>query len=174
MSTKPEYLSKALAAARLGLSVRRVLELSKDGRIGRRRERDPKTGREQAVFLRSDIERLAARSQALSAPAAAKGRLALPSAFPSALPAEETPPWMTTDEAARHSGLPASFLVRMIEAGRLAALDVGRRPGGRWRINRADLDAIRGETVAAPLKLRAKKKRKRPNGTVHSRNVRAK
>jgi len=32
--------------------------------------------------------------------------------------------------------------------GELAALDVGVRSGGRWRVNRRDLDAIAGEALA--------------------------
>ena len=57
-------------------------------------------------------------------------------------------PWLTLDEAAEYSGLPASAVARLIHAGKLRALDVGIRPGGRYRIRRADLDALEGDRLA--------------------------
>jgi excisionase family DNA binding protein len=46
-------------------------------------------------------------------------------------------PWLTVEEAAAYSGLPANYLLRQIEDGRLAAIDVGIRPGGRYHRNRS-------------------------------------
>jgi hypothetical protein len=37
----------------------------------------------------------------------------------------------------------------MVEAGELAALDVGVRPGGHWRVRRLDVDAIEGKRAGA-------------------------
>src|SRR4030095_1677130 len=55
----PEYVTKELAAKRLGLSVRRVLELSARGLLKRRTVRDPVTKRRQTVFLAADLDRFA-------------------------------------------------------------------------------------------------------------------
>ena len=156
--TQSEYINKDLAASRSGLSVRRLLELAARGTIRKRHVRDPKSKRQIAVFDARDI----AMIKAGGSPAiidgqkrltAATGFIPLRSvaAVPQPSPASEihpTPeprPWMTAAEAADYSGLPASFLVRFIEAGKLPALDVGVRPGGRWRISKRDLDAIAGK-----------------------------
>jgi excisionase family DNA binding protein len=141
----PEFLTKQIAAARLKLSPRRVLELAAAGKIRQRRVIDPKTKRTQMVLLAADINRLAAGTAPAPVSAATEMRVArLNAALP---PVEVTPrPWMTADQAAEYSGLPASFLLGMIASGRLAALDVGIRPGGRYRIKRTDLDGIKGAT----------------------------
>lgn len=152
--TKPEYISKRRAAEALGISPRRLLELSQSGRIKRHYHNDPQTHRRAAVFARPDVERLAAeRIQAApqsAASVAIPGGTLRPSSQAIALPALEAParPWLTVDEAAEYTGLPASFLSARIVDGKLAALDVGVRSGGRWRVNRRDLDAIAGEALA--------------------------
>ena len=150
--SKPEYISKRRAAEALGISPRRLLELSQSGKIKRHYHNDPQTDRRAAVFARPDVERLAAeRIQA--APQSATS-LAIPcgtlrpSSQAIALPAHEAHerPWLTLDEAYDYTGLPASFLASMITAGKLAALDVGVRlhTRGRWRVHRRDLDGIKG------------------------------
>jgi hypothetical protein len=53
-----EYVSKEIAADRLGLSVRRVLELSARGILKRRTVVDPVTKRKQTVFLAADVDRV--------------------------------------------------------------------------------------------------------------------
>jgi excisionase family DNA binding protein len=64
----------------------------------------------------------------------------------------DTPrPWLTIDEAAAYSGLPASYLLGLIMAGELKARNVGPRPGGRWRVRKLDLDAIAGVSALIPL-----------------------
>ena len=143
--TGPEFLSKQLAAERLKLSPRRVLELAAAGKIRQRRVIDPKTKRTQMVLLAADVNRLASGMAPAPVSAATEMRVArLNAALP---PVEVTPRlWMTADQAAEYSGLPASFLLGMITGGRLPALDVGVRPGGRYRISRRDLDSIKGVT----------------------------
>lgn len=152
---RPEYISKRRAAEALGISPRRLLELSQSGRIKRHYHNDPQTRRRAAFFARPDVERLAA-ARIQSAPQSAAslaipGGTLRPQSQAIALPAAEAParPWLTVDEAADYTGLPASFLVSLIIDGKLAALDVGRRGQnsgrlGRWRVNRRDLDAIAG------------------------------
>ncbi len=51
--------------------------------------------------------------------------------------------WLTLDEASAYCGLSRQFLLRLIFAGKLPALpDQVKRD--RWRICKADLDALRG------------------------------
>lgn len=147
-----DFVSKQIAAARLGLSVRRVLELSARGAIERRHVMDPATKRRQTVFLAADVERVAQATvnhdvALYRHPGAAIARevAALPP-VEAAVAAPPPPPdrrWLTVDEAAAYSGLPASFLLSLIAKRRLPALDVGVRPGGRYRVGRSDVDAIR-------------------------------
>jgi excisionase family DNA binding protein len=150
----PEYISKQIAAQRLGLSVRRVLELSNAGSIRRRQVTDPVTKRRQTVLLARDVQRVVADGQkrlfAFRGGAAGAGEVA---ALPPIQPPLQAPapppdrPWLTVDEAANYSGLPATFLLRMVEEKRLAALDVGVRAGGRYRVSRRDVDAIKAPTT---------------------------
>ena len=142
----PEFISKEIAAQTLGLSVRRVLELSAHGAMKRRQVMDPVTKRRQTVFLAADIRRAVMDGkQRLVAYRGDAGEVAaLPpvQAIPAPSPAPDRP-WLTVDEAAQYSGLPASFLLSLIEERRLGALDVGVRPGGRYRVARRDVDAIK-------------------------------
>jgi excisionase family DNA binding protein len=67
---------------------------------------------------------------------------ALPPPQPVSAPRVPETPWLTLDEAAVYSGLPVSYLQKQIDDGCLAAIDVGVRPGGRYRVARRDLDTI--------------------------------
>jgi excisionase family DNA binding protein len=142
----PEFISKEIAAQRLGLSVRRVLELSANGAMRRRQVTDPVTKRRQTVFSAAEVHRAVMDGkQRLVAYRGGAGEVAaLPpvQALPAPSPAPDRP-WLTVDEAADYSGLPGTYLLRMIEERRLGALDVGVRPGGRYRIARRDVDAIK-------------------------------
>jgi excisionase family DNA binding protein len=140
----PEFVSKEIAAERLGLSVRRVLELSASGVLKRRQVLDPVTKRRQTVFASADVHRAVMDGkQRLVAYRGGAGEVAaLPPVQEISAPSPDRP-WLTVDEAAGYSGLPASFLLGMIEERRLGALDVGVRPGGRYRVSRRDVDAIK-------------------------------
>lgn len=52
--------------------------------------------------------------------------------------------WVTAEQAASITGLPASVLAGLIKSAALKAIDCGPRPGGRYRIKRSDLDALEG------------------------------
>ena len=132
----PEYVSKHIAAKRLGLSVRRVLELSTTGAIRRRQVMDPATKRRQTVLSARDVEQVATDAQ--KRPVAYRGGAAgevantswylfdetLPPVQPQLQPAPAPDrPWLTVEEAEQYSGLPATFLMRMIADGRLPAVD---------------------------------------------------
>jgi|SRR5882672_1413496 len=151
---KSQYLSKRAAADLLKLSVRRVMELSTEGKLKRYRRFDSETRRQTAVFRADDVARLASEWAAQAEPLlnAADLPIGLPPA-PRALPAPSAMPsapraWLTFDESAGYSGLPASVLRDLVAAGRLPALDVGVRPGGRYRVRRNDLDALEGERIS--------------------------
>jgi hypothetical protein len=52
--------------------------------------------------------------------------------------------WLTLEQAADYSGLPAAVLLNFIALKKLNTLNVGRRRGGQWRIRRLDLDQFAG------------------------------
>jgi len=118
-----DFVSKAAAAEQLGLSARRVLELAASGLITRGYMQDPVTNRRQSAFSAADLARLVHHRRGTAAP--------------------PDRAWLTVEEAAHYSGLPASFLISLIEERRLGAIDVGEGPpGGRYRVARCALDAI--------------------------------
>jgi len=148
MAKHIELLTKYLAAERLGLSVRRVMELSTEGTFTRHRAFDPETKREAVMFDAAEVEQY----KAANTPAPAPLLLG-----PAAEPIDETDDdgrgdgrlWLTLAEAAEYSGLPASHLRSAIGIGELPARDVGPRPGGHWRVRRLDVDAIEGKRAGA-------------------------
>jgi hypothetical protein len=52
-------------------------------------------------------------------------------------------PWLTLDEAAEYSGLPAAWLLSQARSGSLVAIDVGMGSQERWRFSRARLARLR-------------------------------
>ena len=151
-NSKPEYLNKDLSAKRSGLSVRRLLELANKGAIRKKHMRDPQSKRQIAVFAAEDLDRLNSGEYpqtgvALTTRKVSGAALSQPSPHPSA----REIPWLTLAEAAEFSGLPESFLLSLVTAGRLPALDVGVRPGGRYRVSRRDIGAIEGDRMARPI-----------------------
>ena len=155
------YLTKEVAAKQSGRSVRRLLELAKEGKIRKTIIRDPaNNNRELAMFDARDIAKLAliplggAEFRLPGLPAPRPGPLATalapaprpqPKPVAPVIPPTAPPPlrpWLTLDEAEAYSGLPAGFLRRLIRENRLPAFDTGPRPDGKWRIARRDLDAL--------------------------------
>jgi excisionase family DNA binding protein len=131
-----EFLSAAVAAKRVGIRPRQLNELAAQGRIRRERREDPHLRRQVWMYRPADVARLAAERT----PAAV-----------ARLPVAQSPPdrpWLTLAEASAHSGLSARLLYRLISEGRLPALDEGTRGAGRWRVRRADLDALEGVRVS--------------------------
>jgi excisionase family DNA binding protein len=159
-----EYLNKELAAKRSGLSVRRLLELAQRGSLRKKIVRNPETNQRMAVFCTEDLDRIktgdtrkvgdAAMRHILSQPTNAGIDALVRGAGQLFEAKQHSRPWMTAEEAADRTGLPASFLVGLIIAGKLPALDVGVRPGGRYRIAWRDLDAISGERITSSPPLR--------------------
>lgn len=142
-----EYLTKEVAAKRSGRSVRRLLELAAAGKVRKKIVQDPRNNnRPISLFNAADIDALARGETSTAMVLQAK---APPVPF-AAMPQRAAPisdrPWLTLDEAADYSGLPASFLLGMIKRKKLPALDVGPRKGGRWRVAKRDIDAIRAPT----------------------------
>jgi len=170
--TEVEWISKAQAAERLDLSPRRVLELAKQGKLQSSRVIQPTTGQPVIVIHAGSVEhyrdKLSAPlvwGDAAREPCANGTQTHVPDAAREpcanrtgthALPtigeilgviSRATRPryalWLTLDQAADYSGLPAAILRAWVQSGKLAALDVGRRRGGRYRLSRRDLDGIR-------------------------------
>lgn len=141
------------------LSPRRVLELAKTGRIQSQLVRDPETNQMTTRIHAGSVERYVTevKNRSLNfggevcevreprAPQSLNSQLSVRSALPATLARL----WLTLGEAEDYSGLPASILYRMIQAGALPTIDVGIRRGGRWRVRRMDLDGIEGRLICA-------------------------
>ena len=164
-----EWLPAAEAAALLGKSERQLARKVEQGIVRKKvLPRMPGQSNPTPVFSASDIRALLAGKPHLYEPpnggvgpamrlqiAPGAGLLLPPN------PTEETGdgepgnaadreprPWLTAAEAADYSGLPVSYLVWAAEQQLFAALDVGIRPGGRWRFHRDSLAALPGEPVS--------------------------
>ena len=157
MPKQVDLLTKELAAEQLGMSVRRIMELSAEGKPKRHRATDPATRREAVMFAADEIKRM--REEAAGAPVpntlarvarrlgieapAASAEAAAPAEFSDGRSPDQR--WITIDEAVEYIGLPASAIRQLIESGRLRAIDVGVRPGGHLRVSWRDLNAIEGD-----------------------------
>ncbi len=149
-----EAAAKYLTVRRNGrkpepISPRRILEYTQAGALRSALQRG-KSGQQEVMVLLADVLRLQQEREnppALPAvPREPKQKLLGPpaSAALSAAPVPHSRAWLTLDESSEYTGLPPAFLQSLVDAGTLPALNVGVRPGGRWRIKRADLDAIQG------------------------------
>jgi len=164
LTRKPAYLTKDVAARISGRSQRRLLEMAAKGQITKLIVPDHNNNdRPIAVFLQSDIEALAkipfggrrafaAMQPGTAATPVVEGNRSIaiirpkPSGVPALPQTGAVRLWLTLAEAADYTGLPESWLAARIAAGKLPALDVGVRPGGRHRVSRKDLDAISAQT----------------------------
>jgi hypothetical protein len=168
-----EWISKEEAGVLLGtigrpLSSRRVLELAKEGRIESGRVRDPNNGQTVVRIHAGSIERYLERKRnpepipsprggsqdepgmrQLREPHTSRGWKQLVNLLRDGY-ADRMPAWLTLNQAADYSGLPAGMLRDFICHGKLRALDVGIRRGGRWRVRRMDLDLIEGNLLMLP------------------------
>jgi excisionase family DNA binding protein len=169
-TTQINWVSKEEAGVLLGsigrpLSNRRVLELAKEGKIESGRSVDPNNGQTVYRIHAGSIERYldkkrnpapipppAKRTEPWTAADGLTKRVSELVGLAKLLrqePTEEGEPqrgrlWLTLEEAADYSGLPAAAIVHFIESKALKALNVGRRRGGQWRIRRLDLDQFAG------------------------------
>lgn len=148
-----EWITKDAAGKMLDLSPRRVLELAADGQFDKRTHLNPETRRRQVLLSLESVRRYAQMLTQPPQPAPVTAAL-VPRPMAVAVSARAAAPlpdpttaWLTLEAAETYTGLPASFLRDLIERGLLAALDVGKRPGGRWRVCRRDLDGISGGIV---------------------------
>lgn len=152
--TKKEA-AKLLPVSRNGrkpqpISERRVLEYTESGALRSALQRG-KSGQQEVMVSRSDVLRLKEEREnpaALPAiPREPKPKLLVgpaPATASQPASAAHSRAWLTLAEAEDYTGLPETWLATSIDAGNLPALNVGVRPGGRWRVKRTDLDAIQG------------------------------
>lgn len=147
-----EWIPKADAAKRLGISIRQIENLTAKGRIRKRKMAKAaweKTGR--VVYAAADIEAIRSGERpapaalvpvapAAPAPAGSPGEpVAALAALARALglPAPGKP-WLSLREAADYSGLPARWLREAARAGKLRAQNVGEKRE-RWMFPREGL-----------------------------------
>ncbi len=162
--TPQQFITKEIAAEMLNLSPRRVLELAKSGKIRQEESYNPETKRRQTVLSTEDVQKLANERQAVPGnpflnsipvpqlPAIIHTEMTTSRIPQNPLVRRIDPPqpaalphpaqWLTLKQAAEYTGLPESALKQLIEDERLPALDVGPRPGGKWRISRGRLDTL--------------------------------
>lgn len=144
-----EYLTKQIAASRLAISERRLLDLAARGVIARKYITDNRSGQQMSVFATRDLERYEKEHPRSLAPSSASSLHTRPMQIVRRLPTPPPPPrlplFVTLPQAAEWIGLPVGYLRRQIRSGQLPAIDVGRHaPGGRWRISRRDLSRMQG------------------------------
>jgi len=168
LTPSPEWIRKKEAAARLNVTPRAVLDMVNSGKIKKVSKRDPVSHQTIAWFSAGDVERVAyertnppekpappekppqaqapaTRRQENTVDALALLRSLMTVTPPPMLPQPKK--WLTLEEAEEYIGLPRSELREMILAGKLLALDCGRRKGGSFRVRPQDLEAIRGENL---------------------------
>lgn len=163
---KFEVVTKAIAAKELGLSPRRLLEVAAARGIRRVRHKERDSRHWSMYFSAVDVAREKNRDKSkvikgLTGPptldasgssVAVNASMSLIANLITHLQSAELgvlPLFLTLDQAARYSGLPASTLKSLIDSGELPARNVGVRKGGQWRISKKALEAI-GETVQKP------------------------
>jgi hypothetical protein len=149
-----EFLSKAIAAKELGLSVRWFMDFADRRGIEKIRRFDPETRRQATFFRAADIARLKAEGMpqpvtaAAAQPPTSRQTAIMPIPSP---PAQNSPrPWLDIAQASEYSGLPAAAIRDLIRRGKLRALDVGVRPGGRYRVKLSDLTVLEGDLFDLP------------------------
>jgi hypothetical protein len=156
-----EWLGKVEAAAVLGVSVRQLELKTANGQI--RKKTLPKKPNERAarvVYSREDLDAIRAGkpNQWSSAPLAPDFRHfgntgLLRGGDPAAVlaarhmglvpPPIAQKPWLTLQEAAIWSGLPATWLTARAREGAAFALNVAQGSKAHWRFNREALAAAR-------------------------------
>lgn len=155
-ATKVEWVSKEEAGVLLGtiqrpLSTRRVLELAREGRLESGRVKDPNSHQTVVRIHAGSIERFLELNRNPEPIPHPRGLRVRDRSADGTLAVSAHHLWLTLEEAADYSGLPASILLRMVTHAELPTIDVGVRPGGRWRVRRTDLDQIPGQLVGKRL-----------------------
>jgi excisionase family DNA binding protein len=170
-SDTPELIDKARAAKILGIKERRVLQLVTQGKLEGVKQRAEGSTQPKVLLRLEDVRRYKSerdkpkpidvtppaqsttgepdnhdRSVMKLAPGLRDLAVILEAAGVRPRETKLLKPWLSLDEAEEASGLPASTLRALVEMGELPARDVGVRAGGRWRVKRADLDALQGVT----------------------------
>jgi predicted DNA-binding transcriptional regulator AlpA len=172
MSEQPEYIGKSEAAQRLKISERTVLGLAAKGKIRSKKQLDPDSRNQMVTLLNAaDVERYGFErdnpqqvepvKNGLDVTPRGLTRQAILQVYKDRFLDDDNPqpgpigrdasPWLNLEQSAAYTGLPEPVIDRLIEAGRIPVIDTwpkdrkgGGLPGGRYRINRRDLDALEG------------------------------
>lgn len=144
LEMKQEWIPKAEAAQMLGVSTREIERKAAAGRIQMKKVRLPGDKTDRAVYLTDDIDRVKQEREAGAMQLTVAQGHALPSAVPAWLAAVLQPrtepinkAWLTLDEAAAYSGLPAPEISRLVRGLNVHAIGHGHKT---WRIQRESLD----------------------------------
>ena len=154
-----QWVPKAKAAEMLGVSTREIERKAAAGRIRTQKVRLPGDKNDKAVYAVGDITTVKDQREAAALQLTVGPGQAAPHALPSVVAAltavlqQTAPPrveraWLTLDEAATYSGLPASEIARLIRERQVYAMGRGHVT---WRIQRESLDEW-GRMVHLPLK----------------------
>lgn len=149
------WISKRVAAARLGITPRQVLNLAKQHKLTSKRMPDPASRQMTTFLLESEVAEFRRRPRRAEVVATDYGRVretelstlimralrALGARLPAA--ADYEAPWLSVEQSAAVSGLPAPYLRSLIATGELPARLVGP---GEYRVNRDELATLRGKT----------------------------
>jgi hypothetical protein len=165
----PVYISKEKAAKKLGLGPRRVLELAKQGMLGKQRVWSEKTHRHQILIAESDVEQYLRRQQENAETGgispAKNGAIAQETALirmsdvitkirgdlplPPPGPKYKEWQWLTLEEAAAELRLPAQAVVQAILTNELVdAFRLRRTKGAGWYIR---FSALKSFKVGKPV-----------------------
>lgn len=144
-------MSREDAAARLGTTVRTIDRWLAKGLLHGRDADRAADGRRTTVVTVREVEAWRAKKEE-TAVEKSRVRALLPA--PAAAQAHSGPlkPWVTVEQAAEYSGLPAAYLRRLIDAGELPARNVleGTQASGvGWRIKLTELDRLPGVVPSA-------------------------
>jgi len=149
---KEDYLTSEIVEKRLGLSQRRLRQIAAEGKLSRRAIVDPVTKKRAVVYRAADVAALEQQREwaeeglpAIAATTARPVTRLLP-VVPDARIEASLHQWLSLAEAAAYIGLKERTLLRLIQEGRLKAMDEHTRGIERWRVRRADLEALEGET----------------------------
>ncbi len=149
LSTQVEYLNRKQAADILDVAERTVLDWAKKKKygLGSADGVDPDTHQPCVLLVAGDVERIrherGTKRRVVAEPVKPRERLLEAGQAGVAISGR---PWLNLDQASEESGLSRKLLLELILSGELPARQ-DHVLKDRWRVHRADLEALRGVQV---------------------------